>query len=66
LIKKILVPIDGSQSADHALDFGLDLAEKYSAEVMIATVFDSPRPSLVAKGMLYAPASTETYLLKEA
>ena len=64
MIKKILVAIDGSQSADHALDFGLDLASKYSAEVMIATVFDSPQPSLVIKGMLYAPTSTENYLKK--
>ena len=62
MIKKILIPIDGSQSADHALDVGLDLAGKYSAEVMVITVFDSPRPSLLAKGMLYAPASTEKYL----
>ena len=62
MIKKILIPIDGSQSADHALDVGLDVAGKYSAEVMVITVFDSPRPSLLAKGMLYAPASTEKYL----
>ncbi len=62
MIKKILIPLDGSQSADHALDVGLDLAGKYSAEVMVITVFDSPRPSLLAKGMLYAPASTEKYL----
>ena len=64
LIKKILFAIDGSQSADHALNFGLDLARKYSAEVMIATVFDSPQPSLVVKGMLYTPTSTENYLKK--
>ena len=64
MIKKILVSIDGSQSADHALDFGLDLAGKYSAEVMIATVVDSPSSSLVVKGMLYAPTSTENYLKK--
>ena len=64
MIKKILVAIDGSQSADHALDFGLDLAEKYSAEVLMATVFDSPQPSLVVKGMLYTPTSTENHLKK--
>ena len=64
LIKKILFAIDGSQSADHALDFGLDLARKYSAEVMIISVVDSPPSSLVVKGMLYAPTSTENYLKK--
>ena len=62
MIKKILIAIDGSQSAEHALNFGLDLAKKYSAEVMITTVLDSPEPSLVAKGMFYAPNSTEEYL----
>ncbi|MEJ2270944.1 MAG: universal stress protein [Candidatus Bathyarchaeota archaeon] len=44
MIKKILIAIDGSQSANHALNFGLDLAKKYSAEVMITTVLDSPEP----------------------
>ena len=64
MIKKILFSIDGSQSADYALDFGLDLARKYSAEVMIVSVFDSPRSSLVVKGMLYSPTSTEKSLKK--
>ena len=64
MIKKILLAIDGSQSADHALDFGLDLAMKYSAEVMIISVIDSPQSSLVVKGMLYAPTSTQKYLKK--
>ena len=64
MIKKILFAIDGSQSADNALDFGLDLAMKYSAEVMIVSVIDSPQSSLVVKGMIYAPASTENYLKK--
>ena len=64
MIKKILVPIDGSKSADCALDFALDLAGKYSAEVMVTTVFEKPAISLVASGMLYAPVSTENYLKK--
>ncbi|MEJ2271993.1 MAG: universal stress protein [Candidatus Bathyarchaeota archaeon] len=62
MIKKILVAIDGSQSADNALDFSLDLAKKYSAEVLIVSVIDSPEPSLTAKGMFYAPNTTEDYL----
>ena len=64
MIKKILVPIDGSTSADNALDFALDLAGKYSAEVMVTTVFDAPSLSLIAKGMVYVPTSTENYLEK--
>ena len=38
LIKKILVAIDGSVHADHALDFALDLALRYSAKIMLLAV----------------------------
>lgn len=41
MIKKILVAIDGSKSSDKALEFGLDLAEKYVAQVVLINVFDS-------------------------
>jgi nucleotide-binding universal stress UspA family protein len=62
LIKKILVPIDGSKSADRALDFALDLARKYSAEVVVISVFDAPSVSLVAPGIIFAPESIANYL----
>jgi len=64
LFKKILVPIDGSKSADKALDFALDLAKKYSAEIKIITVFDEPSPSLLAQGTIFIPSTTENYLEK--
>ena len=32
------MPIDGSKSSDNALDLALDLAEKYSAEVLLLSV----------------------------
>lgn len=35
LIKRILVPVDGSPSSNHALEFAIDLAKKYSAEVYL-------------------------------
>jgi nucleotide-binding universal stress UspA family protein len=38
LIKRILVPVDGSEQSDKALDFALDLAEKYSAKIEILSV----------------------------
>jgi nucleotide-binding universal stress UspA family protein len=38
LIKKILVAIDGSDHAERALDFALDLAHRYSAEIQLLTV----------------------------
>jgi nucleotide-binding universal stress UspA family protein len=38
MIKNILVPLDGSDHSSKALDYALDLAEKYSAEIMILSV----------------------------
>jgi len=42
LITKILVAIDGSEHADKALNFALDLAEKYSATITLVNVFQVP------------------------
>ena len=38
LITKILVPIDGSLHSDKVLNYAFDLAEKYSAEIMLFSV----------------------------
>ena len=38
MIKKMLVALDGSEPANRALDFALDLANKYSSEVLLFTV----------------------------
>ena len=63
MIKKILVAIDGSNHANHALDFALDIATKYSARVLLLTVVPPvflPIPSLnVMKSQAVADASTE-------
>ena len=42
LIKRILVPVDGSEHADRALDYALDLAEKYNASIEILNVLPMP------------------------
>jgi nucleotide-binding universal stress UspA family protein len=42
LIKKVLVGVDGSANSDRALNFGLDLAEKYAASVLLLNVFQLP------------------------
>jgi nucleotide-binding universal stress UspA family protein len=42
LINRILVPVDGSEHADRALDYALDLAEKYDATIKILNVVDTP------------------------
>ena len=38
MIKKILVPLDGSEHSNKALNLALDLAEKYSANIKLLTV----------------------------
>jgi nucleotide-binding universal stress UspA family protein len=38
VITKILVPIDGSEHSEKALDFALDIAEKYSAKIQLLSV----------------------------
>ncbi len=41
-IKRILVAIDGSENSYRALEFALNLAEKFEASVMILNVFQIP------------------------
>jgi len=38
LIRKILVALDGSDCAERALDFALDIAHQYSAEIQLLSV----------------------------
>lgn len=42
MVSKILVGYDGTPSSDRALEFGLDLAEKYSASISILNVVELP------------------------
>ena len=42
MIRNILVAFDGSENSGRALDFALDLAEKYGAAVMVLNVSESP------------------------
>ena len=66
MIENILVALDGSKAANKALEFALDLAEKYSAQVVLLTVVDAvPVPLTVysAPDMeLGAPVFMEKYL----
>jgi nucleotide-binding universal stress UspA family protein len=63
MIKKILVAIDGSDQANRAFDFALDMAQKYSAEVTALAVVPPvflPTPSLkFMKTQAIADASAE-------
>jgi nucleotide-binding universal stress UspA family protein len=64
VIKKILVPIDGSEHSDKALNYALDLAEKYSADIHLVSVAQP----VVATGPMFLtqptlpPASTAIYV----
>ncbi len=42
MIRNILVAVDGSENSARALDFSLDLAEKYGAAVRVLNVSESP------------------------
>jgi nucleotide-binding universal stress UspA family protein len=64
---KILVPIDGSQPAEKALETALDVAAKYEAEVEILNAFSIYRYAAILGGEYDAevneyPAWTSPYL----
>jgi len=42
MISKILIGYDGTPCADRALELGLDIAEKYSASVVVINVVELP------------------------
>jgi nucleotide-binding universal stress UspA family protein len=47
LFGKILVAVDGSENSGRALDFALDVAEKYSSALTILNVRESPPMGVV-------------------
>ena len=42
MITKILVGVDGSEYSEKALDYALEIADKFSASVLILNVFQPP------------------------
>jgi nucleotide-binding universal stress UspA family protein len=47
VINNVLVAVDGSENSERALDFALDLAEKYAASLTILNVSESTAVSTV-------------------
>ena len=62
MFKKILVPIDGSEPSYRALNFAVDLAEKYSAELTLLSVAQPfvITPQYIPQPML-TPILTQRY-----
>ncbi len=42
MISKILVGVDGSKNSEKALDYALEIAEKFSASILMINVFQPP------------------------
>lgn len=58
-ITKILVGVDGSENSDRALDFALDIAEKFNAPILILNVSVSAAITAVPGDPLgYSSSST--------
>jgi nucleotide-binding universal stress UspA family protein len=53
MIKRTLVALDGSEAADKALDYALDIAEKYSSTLLLLSVVQPVAIPTVA----YSPAA---------
>ena len=49
MINKILVAFDGSCQSQHAFEFGLDLAVKYSAALTVIAVSRPPEPPVAVE-----------------
>lgn len=47
--KKIMIPLDGSKLAENALKYGMSIAEKFKAEIIVVSVFSSKNPDGIFK-----------------
>ncbi len=65
MIKKILVVIDGSEQSDKALDFALDLARNYSAEIVLINVLSPSLLSYVYNSRMFVPNVDYSKYLKQ-
>jgi nucleotide-binding universal stress UspA family protein len=65
LIRNVLVGVDGSENSDRALDFALDLAEKFGASVTILNVSESLAMSGVPQESFAYPSGSTAVLAKD-
>ena len=60
MITKILVGVDGSKNSEKALDHALEIAEKFSASILILNVFQTP-PESGYKANMFSQSPTSGY-----
>ena len=61
MICKMVIAYDGSEPAETAYDYGLDLAAKYSAEVIVLAVARLPEPPEDVETQAVIDTATEYY-----
>lgn len=61
MIKKILVAYDGSEESEKAYAMGLDLASRYSAQVIVLSVARPPEPPIAVEVKAILDAASEYY-----
>jgi nucleotide-binding universal stress UspA family protein len=61
MVTKILIPYDGSEESEKAYVMGLDLASKYSAQVIVLSVARPPEPPVAVETEAVLDAASEYY-----
>jgi nucleotide-binding universal stress UspA family protein len=61
MVTKILIPYDGSEESEKAYVMGLDLASKYSAQVIVLSVARPPEPPIAVETEAVLDAASEYY-----
>ena len=59
MIKTIAVGTDGSETADRAVDFAIDMAERYGSELVVASSYRPIREDRLRKDKEEAPADIQ-------
>ncbi len=59
MIAKILVPLDGSEYADRALNYAIELAKKFQSEILLVHVVPTTSAFMAGSGALDAPLVTD-------
>jgi nucleotide-binding universal stress UspA family protein len=61
MITKVLVGYEGSEPSKHAFDFGLDIALKYHAELLVLSVVILPEPPIDVQSESLVKSAEEYY-----